>query len=292
MRILFIGTVLFSKNILDEVIKSKNKIVGVIGKKDTKFNSDYYDLVRYAKRKKMDSIYTNDINSTKTIRWVKKRKPDIILCIGWSQLLKKKILKITPKGAIGYHPSDLPQNRGRHPIIWSLVLGLKKIGSCFFYMKTKADTGDIISKKIIKIKDNFDSNLVYKELVKVGKKQIRGILSRIRFKKLRSNPQKKTKSNYWRRRSELDGKIDWRMDAENINNLVKALTKPYPGAYFLIREKKIRVWKSKVINLDKKNFEPGKIIKFNKNLIIKCGNKALKLITFTPKINFKGVSYL
>ena len=33
MKILFIGTVLFSKNILDEVIKSKNQIVGVIGKK-------------------------------------------------------------------------------------------------------------------------------------------------------------------------------------------------------------------------------------------------------------------
>ena len=176
MRILFIGTVLFSKNILDEAIKSKNKIVGVVGKKDSKFNSDYYDLVRYAKRKKMESIYTSNINSNKTIRWVKKRKPDLILCIGWSHLLKKKILKIAPKGVIGYHPSDLPQNRGRHPIIWSLVLGLKKIGSCFFYMKTKADTGDIISKKIIKIKNNFDSSLVYKDLVKVGKKQIRGIL--------------------------------------------------------------------------------------------------------------------
>lgn len=32
MRILFIGTVLFPKNILDEILKSKNKIVGVIGK--------------------------------------------------------------------------------------------------------------------------------------------------------------------------------------------------------------------------------------------------------------------
>ena len=82
------------------------------------------------------------------------------------------------------------------------------------------------------------------------------------------------------------------MDAHNINNLVKALTKPYPGAYFLFKKQKIRVWKSKVIDLNKKNFEPGKIIRFNKNLIIKCGNKALKLVTFTPKINFKGVSYL
>ena len=43
------------------------------------------------------------------------------------------------------------------------------------------------------------------------------------------------------KRSEIDGKIDWRMGADNINNLVKALTKPYPGAYFLIKEKKITV---------------------------------------------------
>ena len=292
MRILFIGTVLFSKNILDEIIKSQNEVIGVIGKKQFKFNSDYYDLVQYSKSKKIDSIYTNDINSLKILRWVKKKKPDIIFCIGWSQLLKKKILKIAPKGVIGYHPSDLPKNRGRHPIIWSLVLGLKKIGSCFFYMKTKADAGNIISKKVIKIKNHYDSNLVYKDLIKVGKEQIREILKKIKINKLKSFPQKNFVSSYWRKRSKLDGRIDWRMDAQNINNLVKALTKPYPGAYFLFKEKKIKVWKSKVINLNKKNFEPGKIIKFNKNLIIKCGNKALQLITFKPKINLKGVRYL
>jgi len=292
MRILFIGTVLFSKNILDEIIKSQNEVIGVIGKKQSKFNSDYYDLVQYSKSKKIDSIYTNNINSLKILRWVKKRKPDIIFCIGWSQLLKKKILKTAPKGVIGYHPSDLPKNRGRHPIIWSLVLGLKKIGSCFFYMKTKADAGNIITKKVIKIKNHYDSNLVYKDLIKVAKEQIREILIKIKINKLKSFPQKNLASSYWRRRSELDGRIDWRMDAQNINNLVKALTKPYPGAYFLFKEKKIKVWKSKVINLNKKNFEPGKIIRFNKNLIIKCGNKALQLITFKPKINLKGVRYL
>ena len=244
------------------------------------------------KSKKIESIYTNDINSLKILRWVKKRKPDIIFCIGWSQLLKKKILKTAPKGVIGYHPSDLPKNRGRHPIIWSIVLGLKKIGSCFFYMKTKADAGNIISKKLIKIKNHYDSNLVYKDLIKVGKRQIREILTKIRINKLKSFPQQNYTSSYWRKRSELDGKIDWRMDAHNINNLVKALTKPYPGAYFLFKKQKIRVWKSKVIDLNKKNFEPGKIIRFNKNLIIKCGNKALQLVTFKPKTNLKGVRYL
>ena len=50
MKILFIGTVLFSKNIFDEIRKSKNTLVGVIGKKNNKFNSDYFDITRYAKK--------------------------------------------------------------------------------------------------------------------------------------------------------------------------------------------------------------------------------------------------
>ena len=94
MKILFIGTVLFSKNILDEVIKSRNKIVGVIGKKKSKFNSDYYDLVKYSRKKRIDATYSDDINSNKILRWVKKRKPDIIFCIGWNQLLKKDFFNI------------------------------------------------------------------------------------------------------------------------------------------------------------------------------------------------------
>ena len=89
MKILFIGTVLFSKNILDEIIRSKNEVVGVVGKKKSGFNSDYYDIVKYSKLKKIDSVYTNNINSSKIIKWIKRKRPDIIFCIGWSQLLSE-----------------------------------------------------------------------------------------------------------------------------------------------------------------------------------------------------------
>ena len=292
MRILFIGTVLFSKSILDEIIKSKNEIVGVIGKKKTNFHSDYYDLVTFAKKKKIKSIYTKDVNSYKIYSWVKKCNPDIILCIGWSQLLGKKLLNLSPNGVIGYHPSDLPKNRGRHPIIWSLVLGQKKIGSSFFFMNEKADSGKIISKKILKIKKNSNSNLVYKNLSILGRKQIKNILSQFKRKKIYSKNQNTNVGNFWRKRTEVDGKIDWRMDAENINNLVNALSKPYPGAYFLLKNKKIVVWRSKIINFNIQNLEPGKVIKYKKNFIIKCGNKALKLINISPKIKLNKIKYL
>ena len=57
------------------------------------------------------------------------------------------------------------------------------------------------------------------------------------------------------------------MDAENINNLVNALSKPYPGAYFLLKNKKIVVWRSKIINFNIQNLEPGKVIKYKKILL-------------------------
>ena len=120
-----------------------------MGRKSSSFNSDYFDIVNYFKKKDIKSVYTNDINGKKSIPWITKIKPDLIICLGWSKLLKKKILNIPKIGTIGYHPSDLPKNKGRHPIIWSIFLGLNKIASTFFQMNTKADDGKIISKKNI-----------------------------------------------------------------------------------------------------------------------------------------------
>ena len=59
--------------------------------------------------------------------------PDLIICVGWSQILKSEILNIPKLGVIGFHPSKLPENRGKHPIIWSLVLGKKETASTFFH---------------------------------------------------------------------------------------------------------------------------------------------------------------
>ena len=83
MKILFIGSVEFSKKIFDEIIKSKNEIVGVIGKKKNNFNSDYFDITRYSKSIGIPSIQCKNINSKKKIDWIKRKNPEIIICIGW-----------------------------------------------------------------------------------------------------------------------------------------------------------------------------------------------------------------
>ena len=83
------------------------------------------------------------------------------------------------------------------------------------------------------------------------------------------------------------------MSADSIYNLIRALSDPYPGAFFNYSNKKIFVWKSKIVNVDLSNLEPGKILYIKKGKpIIKCGDRALKLENYTPNIKFKNNNYL
>ena len=70
-------------------------------------------------------------NEAEQISFITEKSPDVIYCFGWSHILSKKILKLPPYGVVGFHPAELPNNRGRHPIVWALFLGLKKTASTF-----------------------------------------------------------------------------------------------------------------------------------------------------------------
>ena len=147
MKVVFIGTVEFSKRALEKLIKLNVNVIGVCTKKISDFNNDFSNLTPICKKNKIPIKYVKDINSKKNIEWIKSLAPDIIFCFGWSSLIKQELLNLPPMGVVGYHPAKLPQNRGRHPLIWTLVLGLKKSASSFFFMDQRADGGDILSQK-------------------------------------------------------------------------------------------------------------------------------------------------
>ena len=293
MKIIFIGSVLFSKEILEHLLKKKIKISLVITKKINIKKSDKVDLKSIAKKNKIPFLYVKKINDKKNIEVIKSYKPDVIFCLGWSELLKEEILKIPKIGTVGYHPSDLPSNRGRHPIIWTLVKGLNTTASTFIFINSGIDTGDIISKKKIFINFNDDADKLYKKLIKSAKKQIEEIISNLNKNKIEVVKQNKKIGNYCRKRNYNDGKIDWRMSANSIHNLVRALAKPYDGAHFFFNKKEFKVWKVKIIDNEFINSECGKIINVIKNMpLIKCGEKSILIEKFTPRIKFKKGMYL
>jgi len=293
MKIVFIGTVDFSYHTLRSLISAEAEIAGVITKKQSKFNSDFKDLSQLCIKYDIDYKYVKNINHEKNIEWIASKEPDVIFCLGWSQILGAEVLKVPRHGVIGYHPAKLPNNRGRHPLIWALVLGLSETASTFFIMDEGADTGDIVSQKQILISENDNAKSLYDKIVKAGCGQVVEILENLKEGKLVRSPQDKEIGNYWRKRNEDDGRIDWRMSAKNINNLIKGLTRPYIGAHFLFNGLQVTVWESEVIKNDEQNIEPGKVLStLPMGFIVKCGDHSILIKSHEPQVNMLEGDYL
>ena len=279
MKILFIGTVEFSAKTLIKLIELKANVVGLITKEASIFNADFADMSNIATSNKIPFLKTVDVNSVETLSWVKKLQPDIIFCFGWSNLIKKELLHIPRKGVLGFHPAFLPENRGRHPIVWALALGLKQTASTFFFMNEGADSGPILNQSIISISNQDDAASLYKKIINEALKQIELFLPSLSTNTYTLSIQDDSKANYWRKRGREDGKIDWRMTNDAIYNLVRALNKPYIGAHLEYKGKDIKVWKVKKVIHKTSNIEPGKIIKSDgQSIVIKCYAGAIEII--------------
>lgn len=279
MKIVFIGTVEFSKKALQKLVDIDAELVGVCTKEKSSFNSDFADLTPICKENKIPVNFVEDINSKESINWIKDLNPDIIFCFGWSSLIKNELLSLAPMGVVGYHPAKLPQNRGRHPIIWALALGLKRSASSFFFMDDKADSGDIISQKEFEILDSDDAKTLYDKIIQLALIQIEDFVPQLKDNTYTRIKQDQALSNVWRKRNKADGKIDFRMSSKAIYNLVRALTKPYVGAHIEYKEKDISIWKVKIIENNDINIESGKVIESNEEkLIVKTYDAAIEIL--------------
>jgi methionyl-tRNA formyltransferase len=293
MNIFFIGTVEFSKCALAKLIEMGAQIAGVATKADSPFNADFADITPLCKKANIPHKFVDNINDREIIGWIKGLCPDVIFCFGWSELIKKELLHLAPLGVVGFHPAALPQNRGRHPIIWALALGLEETASTFFFMDEGADSGDILSQKFIEIAYSDDARSLYSKIVDTAMLQIEEFVPEIKNGTYKRMPQDHSKANIWRKRNKNDGKIDFRMTSRAIYNLVRALAKPYVGAHVVYKAEEYKVWKSKERKSEAINLEPGKVFAVENNTItVKTEDGAVDLIEHDFKVMPRVGEYL
>lgn len=294
MRILFVGCVESSYILLKALLDNSKNVVGVITNENTGFNSDYYDLVPLCEEHDVRHIFVKNINDFDAIEFAKEAKADICYCFGWSQLIHQDFLQLFSLGAVGFHPAELPYNRGRHPLIWALALGLEETASTFFQMDLGADTGDIISQKKIIIDYEDNARTLYDKVMKTATEQVLDFTARIENGNIQTFKQLPNVGNSWRKRGRLDGQIDWRMSSRAIYNLVRSLTHPYVGAHFKYKDKEYKVWNVKEIFTEQyKNLEPGKILSVNEDgsVDIKTYDNIIRLLDF-DKVMLNEGEYL
>ena len=278
MRVIFIGSVVFSARALQTLVDTGADIVGVVTKQKSAFNNDFFDLSSIAKMHNIPCLYVKNINSPESLDWMKSHQPDVLFCFGWSNLIKKDVLEMAPLGVIGFHPSLLPSNKGRHPLIWAKVLGLPKTGSTFFFMDEGADTGDILSQKEFEIDFEDDASTLYDKMTDVAMQQIVTFHNALKEGSYCRIEQDLNAGNNWRKRGMKDGLIDFRMTTEAICNLVRGLTHPYAGAHIDFNGEAVKVWKVEPGNNINMNFEPGKVLQVHDSTVeVKTGNSSVWL---------------
>lgn len=286
MRVVYIGCVESSAIFLKTLLEEKADVVGVITKEESTINSDFVDLSNIAIQNNIPYLYVKNINDGQAYSFIRELNPDIGFCLGWSQLLKKELLDVFPKGIIGFHPAALPQNKGRHPLIWALALGLQETASSFFVLEESADTGKVISQERIPILYEDNARTLYDKVMDIAKVQLKELWSDICRDSIHIIENKGQEGNTWRKRCKDDGKIDWRMSGRNIYNLVRALSEPYVGAHFEYNGCEYKVWEAKELedNLYK-NIEPGKILKVNndQSFVAKTGNGLIELMHYDDR---------
>jgi methionyl-tRNA formyltransferase len=273
LRLVVIGSVKFSQSMLKEMVSLESvEICGVVTKKHSDINADFVDLATCPGIERVPVYHSTSNDQEALASWVNERKPDVVFCLGWSSLLKQAVLSIPPLGVVGYHPALLPRNRGRHPIIWALALGLKETGSSFFIMDEGADSGPILSQSRVDILDDDDAAKLYAKLESVALQQIPLVIDGLCSGALNPVPQDHARATYWRRRGRADGRIDWRMTAEGIHNLVRALAAPYPGAHIEYRGEDVKVWKTRLGSVGLQDIEPGYVLAVDATEIhVQCG---------------------
>ncbi|WP_020401545.1 methionyl-tRNA formyltransferase [Gracilimonas tropica] len=186
----------------------------------------------------------NHINDQVTKALIKDLEPDVLMVIGWGQILDQEVLDIPKIGTIGAHASLLPKYRGSAPINWALINGIDKTGNTLMWLDKGIDSGKIIDQKTFEI-NNYDScETLYLKVAKSNKEMVESKLAEIQKNGRIGQEQEHDDSDLLPRRRPDDGKINFNTNPEVLYNFIRALTKPYPGAYFVFDNQKFVVWKA------------------------------------------------
>ena len=250
MKFGFVTCVQLGLSCIEEIYNCGFKLDIVITLEDSKAvnKSGRVFLDEQCKRQNIKLLKINNINDQNTINFIKNNSIDWLFIIGWSQIANEQILNSARFGVIGAHPTLLPNGRGRASIPWTILKGIKKTGVSFFKLDKGVDTGDLIHQEIISLEKDEDSGTLYEKVKKAHISGISKVINKINTNKLSLIKQDESKSSYWPGRKPEDGEIDLGGSILIAEKLIRATTKPYPGAYIIKDSVKKIIWKSKIVD--------------------------------------------
>jgi len=219
-----------------------------------------------------------DVNHPLWVERIRDMAPDIIFSFYYRNLICQAILDIPPSGCLNLHGSLLPAFRGRAPANWVLIKGESRTGVTLHHMIDRPDAGDIVSQRECSISPDDSGHTINRKLAVVAEEMLADVLPLISAGTAPRIPQDESQASYFGRRTPADGIIRWDQSATAIVNLVRAVTRPYPGAFTYATKEKLLVWGATVGASRAPEPVPGTVLSIDP-LTIACGEGCLE-VTF------------
>lgn len=226
------------------------------------------------------------LNDPIVLSLLEELNPDVIVVVAYGKFLPKNILKLPPLGCLNLHASLLPRHRGPSPISNCILSGDEETGNTVMLMDQGMDTGAILAQQKINIGSRDTAEDLHNKLMELGAPLMVETITNLMNKRIIPIPQDETKATYSRLVKKTDGLLDWNLDNEQLERIVRAMN-PWPGAFFVMGKDHVKVWRAEGL---RGNGEPGMIKDVTSEGIVLGTGKGLLMLTEVQAPSKKRIS--
>ena len=173
---------------------------------------------------------------------------DFLFSFYYRHMLGAPLLQSVRRGAYNMHGSLLPHYRGRVPVNWAVLNGESETGATLHQMNVKPDNGPIVDQFAVPILPDDSAHDVFVKVTVAAELCLQRALPQLLAGTAVLRAQDLAQGAYFGGRSAEDGRIDWRQNARQIHNLVRAVTRPYPGAFSDLAAGRLLLWRTRVLD--------------------------------------------
>ena len=253
MKIAFTTCVQLGRSCIEKILEMGGKLDLLITLKDERAKNKsgrvYIDDI--ARSHNIPLLKINNINDPEALQTIRDMGIDWLFIIGWSQIARPELLAIPTRGCIGTHPTLRPKGGGRAAIPWAILKGLEKTGVSMFRMDAGVDTGDILGQVEIPLSETVTATELYRLVDDAHITLLEKFWTDIVNDTIHAQPQDHSQATEWPGRRPEDGELFSSMTMVEADRMVRAVTHPYPGAFYHQAGRKVIVWSAETGSVEK-----------------------------------------
>ena len=247
------------------------------------------DFESLATRIGAEFLISTRLSSREAQSAIARAAPDVAISVNWPRILGRSLHQF-PAGALNAHAGDLPRYRGNAPVNWAMLDAESHIGVCVHFMNPDgADDGPVVERNRIEIGPDDYVGDVLAAIARTVPGMFVDALRKIRCGVRSGDCQQQDENRALRcfPRIPSHGLIDWEHDAEAVVRLVRATSRPYPGAFTFYRRLRLTVWRASLGEYPGAyRAVPGQVLSINADgtVDVNAGGHALRI----EEVSYKG----